>query len=847
MTDRKSLPDKLQPLEGLSQNLWFSWNYEALQLFQSIDAELWESSGHNPVALLQDVSAERLQQLSNDQTFIEKVNRVYQKFENYLQSQPTVFQKQFPDLKDKIVAYFSAEFGVHESLPNYSGGLGILAGDHLKSASDLGLPLVGVGLFYKYAYFNQQLDEHGNQTESYDALDPQRLALKLVSDSTGQPIKISVFLKDHEVKAQIWQADVGRVKLYLLDSNVPENAPADQEITSTLYGGDREMRIRQEILLGIGGIRALRAMGYEPTVIHMNEGHSAFSGLERLRELMEKGLTFEEAYQMVRNSALFTTHTPIPAGNEAFEFDLMRAYFKPFWENLGLGEQQFFDLGRNVNEHKHENFSLTVLALNLSSMANGVSAIHGNVSRAMWKHIFPGIPESEIPIGHITNGIHTETWLHPLMIQMFEKYLGKDWRKNIRNAEYWKKIDDVPDSVFWQTMQEMRKEMADYLRAEYQKRLERLANAEHHFPAPDAILDPNILTIGFARRFAPYKRATLIFKDPERLKKILNDPQRPVQIIFAGKAHPHNDAGKELIRTINRFAQEEGYRGKIVFVEGYSMAISRAMVSGSDVWLNNPRRPLEASGTSGQKVPINGGINLSIMDGWWPEAFNGKNGWAIGDDIEFADPERQDQHDSQSLYELLEKEVVPNFYDRDENGVPLRWVKMAKESLKTIIHQFSTHRMVWEYIEKYYVPGMKQATKLSRNQFSLLKEHVRWLKNISAKWPTIHFSVLSNGAENRIFSAGEERDIHVVVHLDGLKPEEVTVELVLERQDALQRSQNMETVALPLEKNLGQGQYQYGKKVRAKTDGAYRFSCRVLPRNENLLHKHDTRLIKWLD
>ncbi len=847
MTARSKLPAHLKPLEGLSRNLWFSWNYEALELFKTIDADLWETCGHNPVALLQDVAPQRLQALNEDSNFVQKLQAVENKFQTYLQAKDTPFVRQFPQLQNGLVAYFSAEFGVHESLPNYSGGLGILAGDHLKSASDLGLPLVGIGLFYKYAYFTQQLDVSGNQIELYEPLDPHRLPLEPVTDEQGERLKISVFLKDRDVQVQIWRASVGRITLFLLDSNVPENSEQDREITGTLYGGTRETRIQQEIILGIGGIRALKAMGYTPTLIHMNEGHSAFSGLERLRELMTQGLTFEEALQMVRNSALFTTHTPIPAGNEAFEFDLMRTYFKPFWENLGLSEAQFFDLGRNVNEHQHENFSLTVLALNLSSMCNGVSAIHGRVSRAMWKHIFPGIPESEIPIGHITNGIHTETWLHPRMIRLIERYLGNDWRDHIRDAAYWQKIDDVPDEAFWQTMQEMRREMSDYLRSEYAKRLERYKGQAHNFPAAEEILDPQILTIGFARRFAPYKRATLIFKDPERLKRILNHAERPLQIIFAGKAHPHNDAGKELIRTINRFAQEDGFRGKIVFVEGYSMAISRALVSGCDVWLNNPRRPLEASGTSGQKVPINGGINLSILDGWWPEAFNGHNGWAIGDGLEFEDPQMQDEHDSNSLYQLLEQEVVPQFYERDSQGVPRQWVGMAKESLKTIIHQFSTHRMVWDYIEQYYVPGMQQAQRLAKNHFEALKEHVRWLQNLRAKWPAIRFNMLANGAENRIFSAGEEREIQLEVHLDGLKPDEVRVEVVLERQDALQSHRNMETIELPVSEELGNGRYRYAKRIKAGDDGAYRFSCRVLPRNQTLLHKHDTRLIKWLD
>ncbi len=847
MKGQMDFPEALSKLESLSRNLWFSWNHRALKLFQSIDPELWDRLEHNPVALLMDVPAERLQKTLNDPQFQKELDAVYQNFQEYMALRPTVFEKKFPHLKDHTIAYFSAEFGVHESLPNYAGGLGILAGDHAKSASDLGLPLVAVGLFYKYAYFSQEIDAQGNQVEKYEALDPNRLPLTLVTDEAGQPLLVSVHLKDHETRVRIWRAQVGRVQMFLLDSDVEGNSESDRNITSALYGGTRETRIQQEIILGIGGIRALRAMGINPSVIHMNEGHSAFSGLERLREFINAGMPFDQALEFVRNTSLFTTHTPIPAGNEAFEFDLMRTYFKSFWEELGLTEEQFFHLGRNINEHQHENFSLTVLALNLSSLANGVSKIHGQVSRAMWKQVFPGIPEEEIPIGHITNGIHTETWIHWHMIQLIEKYLGKDWRDHLLDPQYWEKVDQIPDADFWEVMQQLKKEMTAYLKAEYRKRMERINDEPHNYPAPEEILDENTLTIGFARRFAPYKRATLIFRDPDRLKKILNDPERPVQILFAGKAHPHNDAGKELIRTINRFAKEEGYRGKVVFVEGYSMAISRALVSGSDVWLNNPRRPLEASGTSGQKVPINGGINLSILDGWWPEAFNGKNGWAIGDETEFADPQAQDDYDSKSLYRLLEEEVVPAFYERDENGIPRRWVAMAKESLKTIIHQFSTHRMVWDYLQKYYAPAMEQGQRLKAKDYQLLKQQVNWLNTVRQKWETITFELLANGDENRIFSAGEERTIQVVVHLDGLNPKDVVVELAMERQDALRSHQNMEILTMPLAKQLNDGKYLYELKVKAKADGAYRFSCRVIPHNENLLNKHDTRLIKWLD
>ncbi len=847
MENRKELPEAIRGLQELSQNLWYSWNAEAQELFRTIDAALWDHVEHNPVAFLQDVSQEKLEAATNDPNFVQKLQTVLSAFHNYLQEQNPTFKQHHPDLAQKVVAYFSAEFGVHESLPNYAGGLGILAGDHTKSASDLGLPLVAIGLFYKYAYFTQEIDANGNQIEKYEPVNAERLLLNLVRREDGSPLLIKVFLKDHDVFAKIWRANVGRNIMLFLDSDVEQNSENDRQITSALYGGSRETRIQQEIILGIGGVRALRALHFDPAVCHINEGHSAFSGLERLRELIEQGLSFEEALQFVRNTSLFTTHTPIPAGNEAFEYDLVRTYFASFWPQLKISEDEFLNLGRNVNEHQHVNFSLTVLALNLSSMANGVSKIHGRVSRAMWKHIYPGIPEPEVPIGHITNGVHTETWLHPLMIALFEEHLGSDWRQNIQNPDYWQKVLQIPDGAFWHTMQKMRKEMNEFLRSEYAKRLQRYQGADHGLPAPDEILNPNILTIGFARRFAPYKRATLIFRDPERLKRILNNPERPVQILFSGKAHPHNDAGKELIRTINYFAKQEGFRGKIVYIEGYSMNVSRALVAGCDVWLNNPRRPLEASGTSGQKVPINGGINFSVLDGWWPEAYNGKNGWAIGSEVESDDYETQDRHDSESLYQILENEIVPAFYERDAGDIPTKWIAIAKESLRTIIHQFSTHRMVWEYAQKYYVPGMLQGERLKRAHYGELKKHVQWLERMRSHWPNIKLKIKPNGSENRIFSAGEQRDINIIADLAGLSPDEVTVELVMARQDALQTFKNMEVFKMPLVKALDDGTYQYGLRIRAKNDGAYFFHVRILPYNPVLLHKHDTHLIKWLD
>ncbi len=850
MAEHFNLPESLKPLQELAFNLWFSWNPDVRDLFRTIDLDLWRSVGRNPMAFLANVEEQKLNTFAANQEFIERLQTVYQRFQDYVNDQDTRFNQYHPVLKEQLVAYFSAEYGLHESLPNYAGGLGVLAGDHCKTASDLGLPFVAVGLMYKHAYFTQTIDADGNQQEYYEELNPDLLPVTLVTDEKGKPLLVTVPILDHDVYVRIWQVQVGRISLYLLDTNVEQNSSEDREIIHSLYGGTRDTRIKQEIVLGIGGYRALHAMGLKPTVYHMNEGHSAFLSLERLADYINDGLSYQQALELVRTTSLFTTHTPIPAGNEAFEFEMMERYFAHYWPKLGLTRSEFFNLGRNINEHRHENFSLTVLALNLSYMANGVSKLHGAVSRNMWQHVFPGIPEEEVPIGHVTNGIHTESWLHRKMVALFDAYLGADWRKHIDDESYWDRIMEIPDEVFWQTMQEMKHDMTQHLRRRYQQRLQRYAGQDHGYPAADEVLNEQTLTIGFARRFAPYKRATLIFRDPERLKHILNNPDRPLQILFAGKAHPHNDAGKELIRTVNQFSREEGYRGKILFIEGYTINVSRSMVSGVDVWLNNPRRPLEASGTSGQKVPVNGGINFSVLDGWWPEGFNGRNGWVIGSEIEHPDHNVQDQIDSESLYETLENEIISAFYNRGADGIPHDWVKIAKESLRSNLARFSTHRMVWEYGEKYYVPGMRRYLKYAENDFIELFRFTRWLNRARRHWKKIVLTQRNMDAASedaRIFGAGETREISVKLNVDGLKPEELRVELILERQDAIKGHQQMEVFPMGLIGKVDENIYEYKALVKAKTNGSYRFNCRVLPTHPDLFNAHETRLIKWLD
>lgn len=848
MSEEINIPDSLQPLKELAYNLWFSWNPDARDLYREIDIELWHDVERNPIAFLQQIKPQALDKAMADSKFMNRMNAVYTRYKNYLEQDTTLFNSNYPNLTGQVVAYFSAEYGMHESLPNYAGGLGVLSGDHCKTTTDIGLPFVAVGLMYKHAYFTQFINEAGDQIEEYKKLNQDELAVSPVTDDNGDILLVSVPILDHDVFIKVWKVQVGRISLFLLDTNVDKNSEEDKDIIHSLYGGSRDTRIQQEIILGIGGLRALRKMNIQPAVFHMNEGHSAFLGLERLYELINDGMDFKPALEFIRSTSLFTTHTPIPAGNEAFEFEMMERYFKDFWPELEMSDDYFFDLGRNMNIHQHENFSLTILALNMSYMANGVSKLHSQVSRRMWQKVFPGIPTEEVPIGHVTNGIHTESWLHREMIKLFDTYLDADWRTHIHEADYWDKILEIPDDVYWQAMVDMKKTMTRRLKRHYAHQLERY-QGDHGFPPVEEVFDDSMLTIGFARRFAPYKRATLLFRDRERIRKILNDSDRPVQILFSGKAHPQNDAGKELIRAVNEIARDDGFRGKVTFVENYGINISRAMVAGVDVWLNNPRRPLEASGTSGQKVPINGGINFSVLDGWWPEGYNGKNGWTIGREVEYSDHHKQDHDDSMHMYKTLENEIVPLFYKRNAKGIPTGWVRKSKESLRSNFTKFSTHTMVWNYIQKYYVPGMRRSIKYQENENAALFRYTRWRNRIIRHWKKVVLHVNGNGMseDSRIFGSGESKEISINVTMGSLKPKELRVELILERQDAIKGHQHMEIYPMGLIGEAGENVYEYRARVKAKRDGTYRYNCRVVPTHPDMFSQHETRLIKWLD
>jgi len=688
-------------LDLLAHNLWWTWNSDAQRLFASLDPRLWDATHHTPIKTLKLLAPERRELLQTDSTFLDHLKRVERDLHDYMTAR-TWFDQHVRTKTKPLIAYFCAEFAIHESLPQYSGGLGVLAGDHVKSASDLGIPLVGVGLLYRRGFYTQQFNSDGSTRVIYPYIE---FADCPITD-TAKVIKVPLAGRS-VVHAKLYTQQVGRVRLILLSTDLPANSKAHRSLTDHLYGGDREYRIRQEILLGVGGLLALDAMKLCPTVFHLNEGHAAFCALERLTRLSNgrSAAAFARAVKQVRSSTVFTTHTPVPAGNERFAPALAWEYLRHYAGALGLSRKEFFALARENPADICEEFCMTVLALRLSDHCNGVAALHGDTSRNMWKRVYNVSDPAKVPIGHVTNGIHTQTWLAPEMQSLYRKHLKPNWNRPSLNGELWSRVDRVPAEELWRTRRHLRAKMIDFLRRRLADQALRTHATPEQLAATAEVLHEDALTIGFARRFATYKRGTLIFHDPKRLAKILSHPRRPVQLVFAGKAHPADAGGQKFAQDIYRFAQQPQFRGRVVILEDYDMELGRMLTSGCDVWLNNPRRPQEASGTSGMKPPLHGGINCSILDGWWPEAYNRKNGWEIGDGREFSDPKKQDRHDASSIYELLENQIVPEFYDRNRAGIPLRWIKRMRESMKTVCPQFNTHRMVREYFENYYLPA----------------------------------------------------------------------------------------------------------------------------------------------
>jgi glycogen phosphorylase len=691
---------------SLARNLWWSWDAEASSIFHELDPDRWQEVDHNPIALLSEISIEQLQQRVGRLVLHSRLNYAFRRLQEYLHSSRTWGAIHAGVLRARPVAYFSAEFGLHESVPIYSGGLGVLAGDHIKSASDLGIPLVGVGLFYDQGYFRQRLDRSGWQSEEYLDVDVKQLPLELSIGPDNRPVTVAIETRSGTIHARVWKLAVGRNTLLLLDSNVEGNAPEDRDLTARLYGGDHRTRIRQELLLGVGGVRALRALAIHPGVLHLNEGHSAFAALEMMHQRMQtEGLHFEEARRRVRMQTVFTTHTPVPAGHDRFSWHLMEEHLGPLRDALGLSPDRFMALGRvDVNNHAEE-FCMTVLALKNSRRANAVSSLHGEVSRSMWTGLWPDRAVDEVPIGHITNGVHVPSWLAPQMKQLYDRHLGPDWVLRSGEPGVWEGIEKIDNGELWETHQVLKARLLAFVRQRAVHQAERRGEGREVLSQLGRALTLDALTIGFARRFATYKRANLVFQDLEQVLALINDPQFPIQFVFAGKAHPLDSPGKQVLRQIAEFTRHPQFGGKVVFVEDYDINVGRHLVQGVDVWLNTPRRPLEASGTSGQKVVLNGGLNLSVLDGWWAEAYDGSNGFSIGLGETHSCPEVHDRADGKALYRALTEEVVPLYYRRDHDGLPTAWIARMKSAIRTLGWRFNADRMVMDYVSKCYVPA----------------------------------------------------------------------------------------------------------------------------------------------
>lgn len=839
-----ALPQALVRLRELAYNLWWTWNGEGMELFRRLDTDLWNDTNQNPVRFLAHVSQRRLDQAAKDDAYISRMQRVMEDFDDYMKREGW-FAKTYPDFKNATIAYFSMEFGLHESLPVYSGGLGILAGDHLKSASDLGLPLIGVGLMYRQGYFQQRLTADGWQHEEYPALDFFQMPAMQARDAHDEPLKISLPIGEMNVIVGVWKVQVGRVPLYLLDTDQLENAPKEREITQRLYGGDEETRIRQEVLLGIGGLRVLDALKIRPDVCHMNEGHAAFLSVERLRQVRKvHGLNFGESREAVTPSMIFTTHTPVPAGIDQFGDKLLDRYLSSYLPEIGLNISEFNALGKIDAANPSELFSMAVFALRLSGSANGVSALHGYVSRDMWHTVWPGAPRDEVPITSITNGIHTNSWISPDMADLFARYWGANWAENPVDHDIWRMVAEIPDLELWRTHERRRVALVAFARKRLRDQLRRRGASGSEIKNADEVLDPEALTIGFARRFAPYKRGSLIFRNPERLSKILSNHERPVQLIFGGKAHPRDDNGKHIIKDILAQIVKPEFRMRIVFLENYDITVARVLVQGCDVWLNNPIKPREASGTSGMKVPVNGGLNLSTLDGWWPEAYDGENGWAIDEGRIYEDPEFRDQVEGEAIYELLEKEIVPLFYDRGSDGLPRGWIDRMKSSMRTICPMFNTNRMLEEYATRLYVPAAQRWRHLSENGFQGAKGLAQWKAGLGKRWGTLRVDQVEAN-DHAELPVGAKVNVRAKVYLDSVKPDDVAVELYHGRVDPHGQLVEGNAETMTCSQNLEQGVYMFTGEIPCQRSGQQGYAVRIVPRHPDLTHRYDTGLILW--
>ena len=839
------IPEPLKRLEELANDLFYSWDRQVRRLFTRLDRDVWGSCGHNPKTFLRRISQERLEEAVNDRVFMEDFQRVLSAYDTYHQQGMHAGLEKHISADEDLVAYFCAEFGFHESLPIYSGGLGILAGDHCKAASDLCIPFIGVGILYRQGYFTQTIDEHGNQISHYTPSDFHQLPVTQVIDGNGKPLVINIDFPDRKVFLHVWEACAGHIKLYLLDSDLEENQEHDRIITHQLYGGDKTTRIQQEIVLGIGGVRALRALGIEPTVWHINEGHSAFQILERCRECVQQGLDFSQALEVIAAGTVFTTHTPVAAGHDIFDHGLISSYFLEYINELGIDMHRFLALGASPSNHGA--FNQTAFALRGSRFHNGVSRIHGGVASEMEHYIWPEVPHRENPISYVTNGVHLQTFLARDWSNLYDMRFGRAWRDELLNHDYWEQIEEIPDHSYWSLRQSLNTELFENVLQRALLQYRRNGCSESLMEKLTRNLAPSksdILTVGFARRFATYKRATLLFSDPERLSRLLTDPERPVLLIFAGKAHPSDLPGQELIRTIHEFSLKPEFIGHILLLEGYDLALGRKLVSGVDVWLNTPEYPLEASGTSGQKAGMNGVINLSVLDGWWAEGYDGENGWAITPHEPHFEADYRNHEEANELMDLLENKVIPSYYDRNSQGYSESWVKMSKASMKSCIPNFNAQRMVRDYIISSYGPASRRHRRLLENDFKGARELAEWKARVNRSWPSVKLRRTGKSAGSLM--AGESLKLELAASLGELSAPDVVLECLVGTESEHDKFIVHSTLQLKSTGTSETGMALFELNLEPPLAGLQFYKLRLYPSHPLLSHPFETGHIIWL-
>lgn len=839
------LPERIKSLSEIANNCWWSWNTYSLKLYDYIDSNLFCRVNKNPVKFLSQISQQRLIEVSNDHEFLKECDMVTENFNSYMNATNTYFSKNYPEFKDNIIAYFSAEYGLDEILPIYAGGLGILSGDHCKSASDLGIPFVPIGLLYKHGYFNQLINSNGSETFEYSSAKIEDLPILPVYDNDGNELIISVPFPGRIIYLKVWKINIGRISLYLLDSDINTNTELDRQLTLKLYGGNQETRISQEIILGIGGMKLLETLNINPSIYHMNEGHSSFVVFEVIKKFMkEKNVSFEIAKEMASACTIFTTHTPVPAGNDIFPIDLMDKYFAAYSSELGISRVDFLNMGSRIPNNFSAGFDMAVLALKIAGKKNGVSMLHGEVSRKIFGNLWPNSAPEEVPITYVTNGVHTCTWLAPALKELYNAYMQPFWQERIHEVDTWNDIDFIPDKELWNVHKLQKEKLINIVRENVKKQKIRNNASIEEINDISKLLNPDALTIGFARRFATYKRADLIFKDIERITKILNDPQKPVQIIFAGKPHPADIQGQDLVKKIHEISNMPQFKNKVIILENYNMHTARYLVSGVDVWLNNPRRPLEASGTSGEKAGLNGAINLSVLDGWWLEGYNGENGWAIGDDTEYTNYELQDNADSQSIYNILENEIIPLYYSKDAGNYSTKWVRKMKNSIKSVAGTYNTSRMLCDYLEKMYIPQMKLISS-THSSPSEVEKYYNWKNEIIHSWNNITISTKENLDELSI-NAGDSINMSCIVNLGNISPSSVKVEVYYGKFENNEKLQNGLYKEMQLINTLENGSYEYSTNIEIDNGGNYGYTFRIIPYHQMMINKHDLSLVKWL-